>query len=246
MNTSTTQYHSPLFTCAIEIRIQVSSTKLTNKLHEQQSFIQRIEVQNSQHRHWEGEKCPETVGITKVYIFTNIDLYAVDCLRGPNVHNSWPISLKINTFSLSTLWLSLIFQSLDFPKTLSLRPLIFSCDLRLLFKNQMHIFKINDPPRAFHLDELDTSYWLSCRGFKCFLASGPGRHPSECQGRGTVSTAKVYWSTGVRDLHEKIGGYWNWIFRRRNPGFNSYTDYLMIFYLNKVGSWYGDSNPEKT
>ena len=40
------------------------------------------------------------------------------------------------------------------------------------------------------------------------MASRPGRDPSECQGTGTVSTAVVYWSTGVRHLYEKVGGYW--------------------------------------
>ena len=72
---------------------EILSAELKNGIHGHADthtgriLFQRVELQSSQHRHRGGEKCPETAGITTVYIFANIDLFAFGWFRVPNVCN---------------------------------------------------------------------------------------------------------------------------------------------------------------
>ena len=217
--------------------IWAPSTKLKNELHKHGDthtgtvWPQRI-VRCSQHRPREEGKVSWNHSNHNSSIFTNIDLFIVGWLRGP-----WPMSLACPAFKFcgflwfSSPWISWVSSTCPF--------LMISghCSrTRCIFLKLMaHLVFF---PWWVGYQLLIVLLWV--RVFYGLRA----REASVWMAR--KRNSKHCYSTGVRHLHEKIGGYWNWISRRRNPGFNSYTDYLMIFHLSKTGSWYGDSKPEET
>lgn len=178
---------------------------------------QRIEIQSSQHRHWEGENCPETAAITTLYISANIDPFIFGWFRGPEVCNSRPISLKVIMHNFSILWHFLRSQSLSFPKTLSLHPLTFSRDLRPWFKDQMHVLMLMVHP----LFSFSISWTLVT---DCFVM-GLSVHGLQAREAFLWMSRKLeqwvwLWVMGARHLCGRRSVNWNGIFKRRNWGFN--------------------------
>ena len=78
----------------------------------------------------------------------------------------------------------------------------------------------------YHLSKFHTYALVYCIGV--FLSGlvqflwppGQGCIRRECQGTESASMVIDYWSAGVIHLYKKIGGDWNWIFRRRTQVLN--------------------------
>ena len=124
-----------------EMGIWVPPAELKNELHKHgdthtgRVWLQRIEVQCSQHRYWEGGKVSWNHS-------NHNSLY---------LYQYWPVHCGLTQGSLTNelknqhvQFLNFVaffdFTVLGYPRTLSLQHLTFSHDLRPLFKNQMYIF----------------------------------------------------------------------------------------------------------
>ena len=113
-------------------------------------------------------------------------------VRGPDVCSPCPVSLKVIMHSLSILWPFLISQSLSFPKTLSLHPLTFSCDLRPWFKAQMYVLML-----MVHLPFSFSISWTSVTdcpgmGLSVLWPPGQGGNPLNVKKTGTVNMVMGY------------------------------------------------------
>ena len=159
------------------------------------------------------------------------------------MHHFWPISLNFTTSSLSFLWLSWIPNFLSFSKHCDTVPLHFLKTPRHYLGARYKCLGANCLPGVFLLDRLNSSSWLYCPGFECFMLPDQGGIP--------LNAWKL--EKGVRCLLEKKKieikkNNRSWVFKvlhcleisgsapPEKPNVCSYK-YFHMFLINFIGLW---------
>ena len=93
------------------------------------------------------------------------------------MHHFWPISLNFTTSSLSFSWLSWIPNFLSFSKHCDTVPWHFLKTPGHYLGARYKCLGANCLPGAFLLGRLNSSSWLYCPGFECFMLPDQGGIP---------------------------------------------------------------------